>query len=196
VLKKTSDTETPQGKLICQVHCWPSKLSCAAWPLLTETAGVTVSIRRATEKDVPEVSALLQAAFVEYRPLYTPGGYAATTVSAEEIARRIREEGPTWVAAKDGMVVGTVSAVFKEGDLYVRSMAVAPGARGEKIGSRLMEQVEEFALGSGCTRQFLSTTPFLDRAIALYKQCGFDIVEGAEHELHGTALLLMEKVLR
>jgi len=69
--------------------------------------------------------------------------------------------------------VGTVSAVVKGESVYVRGMAVLPAARGTGAGSELLKQVEEWADGKGCTRLFLSTTPFLAAAIRLYEKAGF-----------------------
>jgi hypothetical protein len=41
----------------------------------------------------------------------------------------------------------------------------------------------------------LSTTPFLDAAIALYERCGFRRTAGGPLELAGTPLFTMEKRL-
>lgn len=58
-----------------------------------------------------------------------------------------------------------------------------------------MDSVQDFAAAQECKRIFLSTTPFLGRAIALYERLGF--VRSAEepHELYGTPLFTMEKML-
>jgi ribosomal protein S18 acetylase RimI-like enzyme len=42
-------------------------------------------------------------------------------------------------------------------------------------------------------RLFLSTTPFLDRAISLYERFGFQRNEEGLRELFGTPLFTMEK---
>ena len=88
-------------------------------------ASVPVAIRRADESDVEQIATVLLRAFEEFRPLYTPAGFAATTPGADVLRSRLNE-GPTWVAVHDGSIVGTVSAVTTEAGLYVRSMAVLP----------------------------------------------------------------------
>jgi GNAT superfamily N-acetyltransferase len=103
---------------------------------------------------------MLFEAFVEYEGLYTPGGFAATTLKAEQVLARMRE-GPVWLAFREAKVLGTVAAVIKGRSAYMRGMAVLPEARGLRVGSRLLEQVEEWAAQEGCSRIFLSTTPFL-----------------------------------
>src|SRR6478735_4427405 len=97
-------------------------------------APVNVEIRRATLEDVPVVASVLLSAFAEYEPLYTPGGFAATTPTSDQIRARF-DEGPVWIALLDGVAVGTVAAVLRdEAILYARSMAVLPAARGHNIG--------------------------------------------------------------
>lgn len=152
-------------------------------------------IRSATPEDIPAVASALLAAFAEYEPIYTPGGFAATTPTSDQIRNRF-DDGPVWVALVDGAVVGTVAAVLRdEATLYVRSMAVLPAARGRNIGGLLLGRVTTFALEHGCNRLLLSTTPFLARAIRLYEREGFQRVEDGPHDLFGTPLFAMTKTL-
>jgi GNAT superfamily N-acetyltransferase len=153
----------------------------------------SVEIRLATLDECEDIGALLDTAFREHRPEYTPGAYAATTPTAETLRARFHE-GPVWVALRREEIVGTVAAVIREGSLYVRSMAVLPTARGGRIGARLLDRVEEYAREHGIRRLYLSTTPFLHRAISLYRSYGFQL-NGEEPDLHGTPLLVMEKWL-
>ena len=131
-----------------------------------------VMIRLAELKDAPAVACLLFDAFAEYRPLYTDGGFTATAISAEEVATRMRE-GPVWVALCENVVVGTISVVRKGNSLYVRGMAVHPQARGRRIAERLLTQIEDYAATHSLERLFLSTTPFLDRAISSVREGRF-----------------------
>ena len=72
-------------------------------------------------------------------------------------------------------------------------MAILPTARGQGIGRVLLEQVERFASESGQRRLFLSTTPFLLRAIRLYEQFGFRRSGEGLQDLFGTPLFTMVK---
>ena len=146
------------------------------------------AITRATIADADSIARLLAEAFASYRALYTPAGFAATTPTAEVIASRMHE-GPTWISGG----VATLSAIAKGKDLYLRSMAVHPRARGRGIGAQLLEIAERFAHDHGYRDLVLSTTPFLDRAIALYERCGFVRTDEAPHELFGTPLFTMRK---
>lgn len=153
-----------------------------------------VQIRSATAEDASAVAFVLKQAFAEYEPLYTKLGYAATTPERAAILTRM-QEGPLWVALHEGHVVGTAAVVRQKAGLYIRGMAVLPAARGLSVGRLLLEQIEACATEYGCERLFLSTTPFLDRAIRLYKSFGFRAISDGPHELFGTPLFTMEKRL-
>src|SRR5262245_1237706 len=149
-------------------------------------------VRRAAEPDTSDIARILLDSFLEYRHLYTPEAFAATTPDADVVARRLGE-GPTWVVASARMLEGTVSAVARADGTYIRSMAVLPSARGKGIGRALLEAVEIFAVERGAPRLYLSTTPFLTDAIRLYEASGFRRTDDPPHDLHGTPLFTMEK---
>lgn len=153
-----------------------------------------IEIRSAEVRDAPAIAFLLADSFAEYQPLYTAEGFAATAITGEQVAQRIAE-GPVWVALSDESVVGTVTVVTRSESLYVRGMAVHPKARGQRIGELLLAEVERFAGAGRFQRLFLSTTPFLDRAIRLYERHGFQRTDQGPHDLQGTPLFTMEKFL-
>ena len=153
-----------------------------------------VAIRIATQEDVPTIATILRESFAAYEPSYTPGGYAATTPTADHITARFHE-GPTWIALLDNTIVGTVAVAPRPTGLYIRSMAVLPTARGHNIGTLLLEEIERYARANGHTRLYLSTTPYLDRAIHLYERFGFRRTDDGPHDLFGTPLFTMEKHL-
>jgi GNAT superfamily N-acetyltransferase len=149
------------------------------------------SVRLAVSSDAAMMAEILLEAFREFEPLYTPGGFRATTPNALEIATRL-PEGPAWIAVIDGHPVGTVSAVVLGDEVYVRSMAVRPAARGAGIAAALLDAVTQFAHDCGASRMRLSTTPFLHGAIRFYERAGFQRLPGA-FDLHGTPLFGMTK---
>jgi ribosomal protein S18 acetylase RimI-like enzyme len=151
-----------------------------------------VRLRLAQPSDAGAIAATLHAAFAPFEPQYTPAAFAATTPTAEQVRDRF-QEGPVWIAEQHGHVVGTVSVVSRSGDLYIRSMAVHPAARGQGIGAQLLAAVEAFAV-PGYRRLVLTTTPFLEAAIRLYQQAGFRST-GEQADLFGTPLVWMAKEL-
>lgn len=150
-------------------------------------------IRRASPSDAEQIAGVLLAAFSEFEALYTPSGFSATTPSPSEIIRRL-VEGPTWIAQEGETVVGTVSALNRGEEVYIRSMAVLPTERGRGTATQLLTVVHAFAISQGTRRLSLTTTPFLSAAIQLYERTGFRRTSGAL-DLHGTPLFAMVKEL-
>ena len=153
-----------------------------------------ITIRRAVADDAPAVVSLLYESFLEYESLYTVEGFAATVISRSGVIDRMRA-GPVFVATMNSQVVGTVAIVPKGESLYIRGMAVHPSARGQRLGEQLLSYVENLANSQGARRLLLSTTPFLERAIRLYESFGFERTDEGPHDLHGTPLLTMQKLL-
>jgi len=153
-----------------------------------------VQIRRAAVEDSAAIADVLYQSFVEFKPLYTDAGFAATTPVAAQLEMRMRE-GPLWVALSGGVIVGTVSAVKTGDSAYIRGMAVLPATRASGAGYRLLQQVERWAASEDLRRLFLSTTPFLDAAIRFYEKAGFRRTDVGPHDLFGTPLFTMEKVI-
>ena len=152
------------------------------------------AIRRALPADAAAIASVLAAAFAEFKVLYTPGAFAATTPGAEAITQRFGE-GPQWVAELNEAIVGTAAAEPKGAGLYVRSVAVLPAARGQRLGARLMRMVEAYALAQGFQRLFLSTTPVLTGAIQMYAALGFVRRDEGPSDLFGQPLFMMVKPL-
>jgi putative acetyltransferase len=152
-----------------------------------------VRIRRAKKSDSAAIELLLRESFREYESAYTPEAFAITTPGKEEIEDRIKH-WVVWVAVRASMIVGTVSAHAEGEALHIRSMAVRPTIRGKGIARLLLARVENFACTNGYKRLILNTTPFLTRAIRLYKRFGFEFT-GRERKWFGTRLSAMAKQL-
>lgn len=152
-----------------------------------------VRIRRAKQRDSAAIESLLRESFREYERAYTPEAFHITTPGKREIESRIKR-WTVWVALHANVIVGTVSA-HPEGEvLHIRSMAVRPSMRGQRIGKLLLKHVESFALANGYKRLMLNTTPFLASAIRLYDRFGFRAI-GSERDWFGTRLSTMAKQL-
>ena len=156
---------------------------------------IDLQIKRAAAGDAESIAAILVEAFSEFRNEYTAEAFEAVTPAADEIVRRL-DEGPIWVAEKDGETLGTVSAVPEPEWLYIRSMAVRPNAQGLGVGSGLLNAVEEYATENGFERLFLYTTYFSPHAIKVYEKHGFICGrDTTADEWFGTPGLAMEKKL-
>jgi len=156
-------------------------------------ASENVQIRLAVADDAGAIAEILFDAFSQFKSNYTPEAFAVVTPPADEIVTRF-DEGPMWVAVKDGEVLGTVSVVPEPEWLYIRSMAVRPNAQGFGIGHKLIDALEEYAIESRFDKLFLYTTYFSAGAIELYEKHGFKRGrETTADEWYGTPGLAMEK---
>ena len=162
-------------------------------PMATSaTKSDVVQIHLATVSDMEAVATVLRDAFLEFKSLYTEAAFEETTPNSDTLRRRLGE-GRIWVARLQGKIVGTISVVEKPNGMYIRSTAVLPSARGNRIARMLLEEVESFALSRRTERLFLSTTPFLHAAIRLYEDFGFRRTSEPPHDLFDTPLFTMEK---
>jgi len=153
-----------------------------------------LEVRRAGPEDAPAIAAVLHESFVEFKALYTEGGFAATTPGTEQVLTRMRE-WPIWVALREGAVMGTVAAAVKDESVYVRGMAMSPAAGAAGAGTALFQHVEGWVSSQGSGRLLLSTTPFLSSAIRLYERYGFRRTDEGLHDLFGMPLFTMEKAV-
>ncbi len=154
-----------------------------------------VEVRIAKPEDSGAIAEVLGEAFGMYRKHYTADAFAVVTPLADEITKRL-DEGPQWVATMGDKIVGTVSVTVDEGDLYVRSMAVAPEAQGRGVGHKLLDAIDEYAAGTKFDRIFLYTTYFSAGAKELYEKHGYAWVrDTTAEEWYGVPGLEMDKKL-
>jgi GNAT superfamily N-acetyltransferase len=157
---------------------------------MTIEAQPMACIRMAVPDEASSIASLLARSFAEYESSYTPEAFAVTISTPDRIRDRI-DEGPVWLALRNEIVVGTLSAVARGEALYLRGMAVDPRARGDGIGRELLECAEDYAIRNGFERMFLRTTPFLKGAIRLYERYGFSRSNEKSDDLYGTLLFTM-----
>lgn len=153
-----------------------------------------VQIRRAEREDADRIADVLLQSFEEFRPQYTEAAFVATTPKVELISERM-DEGPIWVAERDGNIVATVGATRQGAGLHVRSMAALSATRGLGVGKMLLDEVENYATDNSFPYMILCTTPFLFAAIRLYEGFGFQRRDEGPSDLYGTALFAMVKEL-
>ncbi len=133
-----------------------------------------VTIRRASELDLPGVTECLAAAFEDYRGAYTEEAYRDTVLSGTDPKRRFREM--TVLVAEDeaGRIVGTVAyRLVYAGEGHVRGMGVHPELQGTGLADRLLAAAEQGLREQGCLRVTLNTTEVLERAGKFYRRQGY-----------------------
>jgi putative acetyltransferase len=101
----------------------------------------------------------------------------------------------TFVVARDrGRAVGC-GAVVKSGESWaeIKRMFVAPEARGQKLGLRLLQKLESIASDAGVTLLRLETGVKQPEALALYRSAGFVEIGPFGHYQPDPLSLFMEK---
>ena len=153
---------------------------------------MTSEIRLAKKGEGSVIADLLYQSFNQYKSFYTPAAFRATVVSARELEERICNEA-TWVASVNGAISATISLTPSPDSIFIRSLAVLPGARGLGLGKNLMAHAEEIARKRRVKLLELTSLAFLNEAMALYKSLGF--VSYGMEEFHGLSLIKMMKKL-
>ncbi len=109
---------------------------------------------------------------------------------AEVVAQFIRNFDPRrehcWIAENEGQIVGSIFLV-RESDrsAKLRLLLLEPGARGQGIGRRLVEECVRFAGQAGYRTVTLWTQNVLIAARRIYEQAGFRRISEERHSNFG-----------
>ena len=140
-----------------------------------------VTIRRASEEEIPEVQELGVAAYGQYASVAPPAIFDAYN----DDLRRLREqwnETEVWVAQVGKELGGSVlfyadaraeGLGLPEGWASFRKLAVRPDMRGRMIGINLVEKCVDRAREIGADAVGIHTVSFMEAACSIYERMGF-----------------------
>lgn len=111
-----------------------------------------------------------------------------------DIGGRWNQRSLTLVARRDGEVAGVATGWTNEGLGYLSELVVARTARGEGIGSRLLDAFEDAARRRGCTRLALQTDE-ANRAVGFYEARGWRLEATLTDWVDGRTTLQLRKDL-
>jgi GNAT superfamily N-acetyltransferase len=95
-----------------------------------------------------------------------------------------------WIAELDGERVGCVFCVTEDAETArLRILLVDPKARGQRLGTRLVDACVEFARDAGYRRMVLWTNDPLVAAREIYLRAGFQLVSEEPHHSYGVDLI-------
>jgi ribosomal protein S18 acetylase RimI-like enzyme len=157
-------------------------------------------IRDARADERAAIQALTLAAYAEYATIMVPTAWAALRqallagLEAEESAERI-------VAEQDGALVGSVLLYSPTANAYgnalvgagwpeLRLLAVAAAARGQGVGTALVEECMRRARRAGASALGLHTSESLQAAIRMYERMGFVRTPEGDFQPNGAELVM------
>jgi GNAT superfamily N-acetyltransferase len=95
-----------------------------------------------------------------------------------------------WIAEQDGERVGCVFCVTDDVETArLRILLVDPKARGQRVGTRLVDTCLDFARAAGYRRMVLWTNHPLVAARAIYLAAGFELTGEEPHHSYGVDLV-------
>ncbi|HTY81671.1 MAG TPA: GNAT family acetyltransferase [Dehalococcoidales bacterium] len=135
-----------------------------------------MKIREFNLKDYPQVFALWEES----------GLHTGRSDTFESIKVQIKRDPDLFlVAEEDGNIVGVVLGRFDGRRGWLNRLAVAPGSRNGRLGSRLVAEVEKRLIAKGCEKLNLVITPDNVHVQPFYEKLGYTLEE----------LIFMEKWL-
>jgi len=84
---------------------------------------------------------------------------------------------PTWVAEREGKIVGGLIVTFEESCAVISNIAVHPAAQGIGLGRALLEFAEQQAREKQYTQMRLATHVLLAENVSLYQHLGWSVVD-------------------
>ena len=144
-----------------------------------------MDIRRAEEKDIEQIEALLyqvHKVHSDKRPdLFIPGAKKYTTEEIKSILKN--DETPVYVAEADGCISGYAFCIYQKHcnkssnytSLYIDDLCVSEKSRGQKIGTQLYDFVLDTAKKNGCHNLTLNVWACNETAMKFYEKCGLKI---------------------
>ena len=158
------------------------------------------SIRDARDDERAAIRALTLAAYAEYATLMAPTAWAGLRqavlagLDAEGALERI-------VATQDGELLGSVMLYSPSANAYgdavagahwpeLRLLAVAAAARGQGLGTALVEECMRRARRAGASALGLHTSESLQAAIRMYERMGFVRAPEGDFQPSGAELVM------
>ncbi len=168
----------------------------------TAAPDAPLEVRPVRPEEVAEAGRLVEAAYSAGGLLDNDRGYGA---HVRDVAGRVGDV-PVLVAVRADRIVGSVtiaphgsshSELAREGEVEFRYLGVAPEAWGSGVATRLVDAVEEYAVGAGADRLVLCVIDENVAAARVYERLGFTRVPERDWEpVPGILLRVWQRPVR
>jgi N-acetylglutamate synthase-like GNAT family acetyltransferase len=136
-----------------------------------------LTVRRAKASDVGALAALAREAYEVYVPRIGRPPAPMTADYGEAVSG-----GLTWIAVRDGVIVGLLVLVVLPDHLLLENVAVLPSAQGSGVGVRLLALAEEQARELGREEIRLYANEAMTENLAYYPKHGYIETHRAEQD--------------
>jgi predicted N-acetyltransferase YhbS len=153
-----------------------------------------ITLREATDGDIPALVVVLKAAFEEYRGRLDPpsGAHAETVVKLREVLRTARAV----LALAGDEIVGCVFYAPSGDHVDLFRLAVLPMQRRRGIARALIGYVEARVRELGLPRVQLGVRVALPNNRAYYERLGYRFIEARTHAGYAEpTFVILEKIL-
>ncbi|WP_319482223.1 GNAT family N-acetyltransferase [uncultured Draconibacterium sp.] len=136
-----------------------------------------MNIRKVKKSDNKHLADLIRAAFVEYNAPREGTVFSdPTTDNLFELF--LNEKSVLWVAENDGEILGCCGIYptngMPLGCAELVKFYLLAKARGNGLGTKLMQQSIESAKELGYSEIYIETLPEFDNAVGMYERAGFE----------------------
>lgn len=152
--------------------------------LIPHPDGRLFIIKLATDADAPVVRTLVNSA---YKELADMGLNYTATYQDEETTRERMAKGRTYLLCDGEKVIGTihlreVQTASQEKCAYIGQFGILPAYKRNKLGSLMMDFVEEIAQSEGYRQVQLDTAKPAQHLVELYLKRGYHIIGDTHYE--------------
>jgi ribosomal protein S18 acetylase RimI-like enzyme len=127
------------------------------------------AIRKAIDHDVPEIVAVVNAAFQVESDFRSGDRTSVTDIS------QLMQSDTFFVAIEQGRIVGAVQVRINGTSGYFGMLAVDPSQQRFGVGRALLEAAENHCRERGCTEMTLSTGSVRHELLPYYEKFGYRI---------------------
>jgi len=106
-----------------------------------------------------------------------------TFQSVPAITKQLKEGYHYFLAYNDDQALGYTAVVRNDNRLMLSKLYVSEAARGMGLGTALLHQCKEVALGQGCTTIWLTVNRYNNSSISWYQNKGFQIVDEKKQDI-------------
>jgi GNAT superfamily N-acetyltransferase len=153
----------------------------------------SITIRLATDDDVPALRRLVNAAYAELAEM---GLNYTGTFQDEDITRERMQGNDVYVAFLGEDMIGTISLEVQEENqpiLYISQLGVHPQHKRKGLGRLLLELAEREARERGINRLQLDTATPATHLVSLYLSLGYKIIQEVRWGGKNYSSYIMEK---